>query len=780
MADWGLPVAVALPFVAGLAAVATGRAAGRWTGIAMLAAAVASFAIVATVGLGGTEPAVYAREWMPSLAIELRFRADGFGTFFALLVSGIGALVAVYAVAYLDDLPAARLGRFFGALSAFMGAMLGIALADDLFLLFVFWEITSLTSFLLIGFWYEEEKARKGALTALQVTSLGGLLMMVGFLILGAAAGTYRISALAEARDALAAAPLLPAAVLLVLAGAFTKSAQVPFHFWLPGAMVAPTPVSTYLHAATMVKAGVFLLGRLSPALEVSTLWAPLLIGFGLATFVLGALQSFVANDLKAILARTTLSTLGLVTLVYGLGAAAQDSLQLLSHAAYKGSLFLVAGIVEHATGSRDLRRLGGLRRRLPITFAIAIVGAASMAGVPPFFGFLAKEAFYAAVLESPALDIVPGLAFLVIASAIVANACLFAIALAFVRGIFLGEERPSDEPAHGAHAEPHHGEAAALWMPAAALAMLALAFGLLGAGSVTEAVTQRFSSAPDPSFHVSLLPAHLGPLVATLLTFALGAWLARDRDRWVARVAARPVRSTQSVFDAALASITAGATWYADRWQSGSLRWYFSVVIGFFAAVVILALERFDLSIRDVDSTFTNVTFYGAALAALLAVASVNVVRAPTRLAAALSLTAVGFLVSLVYVVYRSPDILLTQILIETVSTIFVLLVLFFLPAFRADGLSPAATAWNGGVSLLAGGVMFVLLALASSPSFRSTEKVAAEYLSRALPEAGGRNAVNVIIVDFRALDTTGEITVLVVVALCVYGLLRSRRRPA
>lgn len=791
MAELQLPFAVALPFLAAFAALATGRALGRTTGLWMLAAAGGAFAIVASAfGEAGSAPLVFSRDWIPTLGLEVRFRADGFGSFFALLVSGIGSLVAIYAISYLPELPRARLGRFFAALSAFMGAMLGIALADDLLLLFVFWEITSITSFLLIGFWYEDEKARHGALTALQVTALGGLSMMVGFVIIGSAAGTFRLSTIVGdpvVRATVADSPLFVPALLFVLGGVFTKSAQVPFHFWLPGAMVAPTPVSTYLHAATMVKAGVFLLGRVTPLFAASALWSPILVTFGLATFVLGAAQAFVAHDLKAILARTTLSTLGLVTLVYGLGAADQDALQLFSHAAYKGALFLVAGIVEHATGTRDLRRLGGLRDSLPITFAIAVVAAASMAGIPPLFGFLAKEAFYAAILDSAAIGGVPGLRWLIVLAAVGANALVLATALTFIKGVFLGEKphRSKDDGDHaGAHGHDEHGhgshESPALWLSPALLATVALLVGLLGATGFTEDLVRRFSSEPQSHLHVSLLPTHVGPLLLTLVTIALGIVLYRIRQAAVDLGTALVTTTMQERWDALLHGIADAATWFADHWQTGSVRWYFSAVLATFVALVAVALERHGLSLEQVRPDFSNLTFYGVSLCCLLIAATITVVRAQTRLAAALSLTAVGFFVSLLYVVYRSPDILLTQILIETVSTIFVLLVLFFLPVFRADGLRATETAWNGAVSIAVGIVVFVMSALATSPGFRETRKIADDYLSRALTEAGGANAVNVIIVDFRALDTTGEITVLVVVGLCVYGLLRARRGTA
>jgi NADH:ubiquinone oxidoreductase subunit 5 (subunit L)/multisubunit Na+/H+ antiporter MnhA subunit len=404
--DLLLPSIVLVPFAAAALALLLGRRAGGRTGILMVLAAGASFGqalALAVAGWGGAPPVTVTQPWIPSLGVGVALQGDPFGLFFALLVSGIGLLVGVYALAYMPDVGPSRLAQFYAALLAFMGSMLGIALADDLILLFVFWELTSITSFILIGFWYDQDEARHGALTALLVTALGGLAMLTGFLILGLSSGTFSLARLTASPDAvagLAASGLLTPTLVLILIGALSKSAQWPFHFWLPGAMVAPTPVSTYLHAATMVKAGVFLLGRLLPLFGEVPAWSAVLVPVGLFTFLLGAFQALREHDLKAILARTTLSALGLFTMLYGLRLPGQDALQILSHAAYKGPLFLVAGIVEHATHTRDLRRLGGLRRAMPLTFAVCLVAALSMAGLPPFLGFLAKEALYEELLH--------------------------------------------------------------------------------------------------------------------------------------------------------------------------------------------------------------------------------------------------------------------------------------------------------------------------------------------------------------------------------------------
>lgn len=767
-----LTAVVAAPFVAAVLIAVLGRALGRWSALVMLAAALTSFGATCSL-LGAASPALVSLEWIPSLGVSFRLRADAFGAFFALLIAGIGALVAIYSLGYdTHSLGRARLGRYYAELSAFMGAMLGIALADDLILLFIFWEITSISSYLLIGFWYEREAAREGALTALLVTALGGLAMLAGFVLIGLATGSFALSEIVaddSRRAALTASPAFVPALFLVLAGAFTKSAQVPFHFWLPGAMVAPTPISTYLHSATMVKAGIFLLARVTPLFAASLVWPWIVVPVGLATFFLGAWQSLRENDLKALLAYSTVATLGLLTAAYGLRVPEQDALQILSHATYKGTLFMVAGIVEHAAGTRDLRELGGLRKALPISFSLCVVGVLSMGGLPPLFGFVAKESLYGSLLDSSLLGAQPLLHGSVIAVVLVSNAFLLAAGLKLLIGVFFG-------PARGARVA--HGEPALLWLPAVVLALGALGLGLASATDASERLVNGWSSAANAQLAVSLVPTHLGPFVLTLVTIALGLALHRFRTRVEAlqqRVDRLP--DAQKLWNALVVGLTRFAEAYSVWWQNGSLRWYFSAILLFTTGISLFALEAGGISIASLHVSFGNLGWTSAGLALLILMTTFAVVRADTRLGAALALTASGFLVALVYAVYHSPDILLTQILIETVSTIVILLVLYFMPPFRKDGLSPALAAWNAAVSGLFGLAMFVFVLLCTNPAFRETRNLGQDYLARSLGEAGGRNAVNVIIVDFRAMDTIGEITVLVVVGLCVYGLLRTRR---
>ncbi len=783
--DMRLSLLVFIPFIAAALALLLGRVLGRRAGWLMIAAAAASFGLAISLLLKPAELTTYLYEWIPGLTINLQFLGDRFGLFFAALVSGIGALVGIYSLNYIPELPNARVGRYYASLIAFMGAMLGVALADDLILLFVFWEITSISSFMLIGFWYEQEKARKGAMTALQVTGLGGLAMMAGFIIVGNVTGTFSMQELRSNPEVLAtltSSPLFTPALLLILLGAFTKSAQVPFHFWLPNAMVAPTPVSAYLHSATMVKAGVFLVGRMLPifsndAVGANALWSPLLITFGLMTFLYASYQAFYETDLKAILARTTLGALGLIMLVYGLKLPEQDALQILNHAAYKGTLFLVVGIIEHATHTRDIRQLGGLRKKMPITFIIALIAAASMAGLPPFLGFAAKESFYGAIFKSQALVGQDNLQWLVILGCVLANAFTFAVACKIIFGVFFGKET-----SHGEHA---HEASPGLWVPPAILVSVALVLGLLAGWHYppTESLVNSLSSDPNAHAHVSLIPTDLKPVVLTLFTISFGVLLYQNRvtvERLQLAIVAR-IPTAQRIWDELLHGVSYLAETYSAWWQRGSLRWYLGGILTFNALLMLYALSWSGVHIGDVNMNIKDAPWYGLVLLSLLVVSAMTLVGSTSRLQAAVAATATGFLTSLIFVVYRSPDILLTQILIEMVATIFVLLILFYMPAFpKREPISAGAKLTNLSVSLAIGFAMFLFVALATSDTFRNKENLAEHYLSRAVEGAGGHNAVNVIIVDFRAIDTMGEVAVLVATALLVFGLLRTRRKSA
>jgi multicomponent Na+:H+ antiporter subunit A len=752
------------------------------SGWIVLAAAAASSVLLASLfGDLAAAPASIRFDWMPSLGVAFHLRADPFGLFFALLIVTVGVLVTAYSLAYLRDEPAATMRRYYAALATFMGAMVGIALADDLILLFVFWEITSLSSFLLIGHRFENAEARSGAVRALLVTSLGGIVMMVGFLLLGDLAGTFSIRSLVSDPQVAAAvreSPLTTAALLCILCGAFTKSAQFPFHFWLPKAMVAPTPISAYLHAATMVKAGVFLVARLDPVFASTALWSPLLIGVGGVSLLLGAWQTSRESDLKAILARGTGAALGGMMLMYGLGGASQDSLQILSHALYKGALFLLVGVVEHRAHTREIDELGGMRRQLPVAFAFFVVAALSMGGIPPLLGFVSKEGLLAAVLESPHLS--PGARTTVLALTVVSGAFLAAAAWRMTAGIFLGRTPASLERRLASDHSHHEGEGW-LVLPPAVLSLGALFFGLAAAFPSGFAVIAAAASHPDTRFHLSSIP-HAGPALAGSVAALAGAALLVALRKPIASAADRLAvfPAADRVWDAGISGLMDLGSAYSRRWENGSLRWYLGATLASLPVLVFYALDAVGISHTRVEVGVHELPWPGLVCCAMLVVATVTAVTARTRLAAAITTTVVGFLVAMVFVVYRSPDILLTQVLIESVSTIFLLLVLVHLPPFRLPDLSAGSRLFNGFVAVAVGASVTLLLLLSMTPGLRETDNIATRpggLLERSFVDGGGQNSVNVIIVDLRALDTTGEVTVLVVVGLCIFGLLRARR---
>jgi len=787
MLDPGLQLLLGagLPFAAALLLLVAGRGLGRLAGWPVLIAAVASVVLLGGLASAPGPAPAFHFDWMPAIGVSFDLRGDPFGLFFALLIAGIGVLVATYSIGYLrEEAPTIR-RRFFAALATFMGAMIGVALADDLILLFVCWELTSLSSFILIGYRFEDDVAKAGATKALLVTALGGLVMSVGFLLVGQLAGTFSLSAISSDPGRIAdilASPLGGTALLCILGGAFTKSAQFPFHFWLPRAMVAPTPVSAYLHAATMVKAGVFLIGRMLPIFGDSPLWTPVLVTVGTTSMLLGAWQSSREHDLKAILARSTGATLGLIVLLYGLRAADQDALQMLSHALYKGALFLVVGIVEHRTHTRDLRELGGLGRRMPVVFAVFAVAALSLAGVPPLLGFLSKESFFAAVLNAP---LAPLAKAVVMSASLAAAGFLAAAAWRMTTGIFLGASSATPADAHDPHHSHNEARAEPLLVgPPLVLASAAAALGLLGATPWTGEMVSHFSSRTAAHLHLSLAPHPGGPLYASLAVFALAALLHSCRGPLASAAdRLRGMPSADALWDGAITTIMHAGERFSRRWENGMLRWYLGATLATLPLLSYWTLGKVGLSFRDIRVSLADVSWYGVLCCAMLGVATIAAVRARTRLAAAITTTIVGFIVAMIFVVYRSPDILLTQVLIETVSTIFLLLVLLHLPPFHLPDLSAGSRLLNAAVSAAVGLCVTGLLLLAMTPGLRETDNIATRpggLLAQALSEGGGSNAVNVIIVDIRAGDTTGEITVLVVVGLCIFGLIRSRRRTA
>lgn len=732
-----------------------------WLFPAALFAAFASLAPHVVAGAVYTE----VLPWIPSLGVALALRVDGLSLLFALLITGIGAFIFLYASRYLGghaDLP-----RFFARLTLFMGAMLGAVLADDLIVLLVFWELTSLASFLLIGFAPEKASARRSAQQGLLITVGGGLSLLAGAIVLGSAAGTFRISDILDQASTLAAHPNAAAVIVLVAIGAFAKSAQVPLHAWLPNAMVAPTPVSAYLHSATMVKLGVYLLARLNPLYGEHALWTSLLLVAGLTTMLTGAVLALRQTDLKRVLAYSTLVSLGtlvmLLALPHPLAATAMVTF-LIVHALYKACLFMVAGIVDHEAGTRDTTQLGGLARRMPLTAAVALLAGLSMAGLPPFVGFVAKELVYEANLQG-------AVSWLPIAVAIIANAVMVAVAGVVTVRVFWGPLRPTPKPPH----DPPM----AMWFGPALLALIGLVLGVVPglASGLANAAAQAIMGHPVPA-ELALWHGLTPMLALSLLTLALGFFFYRGWDRMHrVLVASEGIdrHGTDAAYDRVLANLVRLARWQTALIQNGSLRRYTGATLAVIGlAVGSTLVGRQALAWPSFEGAWT---LY-ALLPVLLLMATVVVLRARSFMQGIVAAGMVGFGLALVFLFHGAPDLAFTQFSVEAVAMVVLLAVVGRMPLSRNDARTRTQRRVDavvaGGFGLVAAAMLLAVLATPFDAHLSDYFRAAS------VPEAYGRNLVNVIIVDFRALDTLGEIAVLALAAMAAAAVLagtRSRR---
>ncbi len=726
-----------------------------------------AFIVLALGAAGGCGASGVSIPWAPGLGISLSFLVDGLSMLFLLVITAVGTFVVLYAGGYLHG--SKSLGRFLMFLFGFMAAMLGVVSADNLILLFVFWELTSISSFLLIGYYHEDEKSRKCALQALLVTGAGGLAMLAGFVLLGTAAGTFEISGLLALPDgALAAHPQFPMILVLILLGAFTKSAQFPFHFWLPNAMAAPAPVSSFLHSATMVKAGIFLLMRLHPALEWHPLWLAIVAPVGAVTMVLGVVLAFAQTDLKKILAYTTLAVLGTLTLLLGIGTdlAIKAALTyLLAHALYKAALFMTAGTVDHETGTRDIRELSGLRRHMPFTAAGATIGALSMAGLPIFIGFIGKEYFYKALLDAD------GPPFLW--ETLGVGASILMVSLAVTAGI-----RPYAGPACSKH--PHEGPWT-MWIGPLVLGVLAIQFGVFPGWVGTHLITPAAAVVVGDAGYVAKLKLWHGltpALALSVLTVGLGLLVYRFSGKLrpaaasVVSIASRggPERAYFSILDSVLVFARAQTAFL----QSGRLRNYILITIGFATVLLALLVPR-SLPPLEVGRMLPP-GLLGTVVCALMVVAAIASCLVRSRFTAILTLGVVGLGVAILFFLFSAPDLAMTQILVETLTVVLFVLAFHKLPLLREY--SGRLTRLRDATVAIAFGIVVTLLVLIAF-HFRSTPSALATYMGEnSLTAANGRNVVNVILVDFRALDTLGEITVLGIAALGVFAMLKLRPR--
>jgi multicomponent K+:H+ antiporter subunit A len=768
-----LPALLILPFAAALILALLPRA-GR-----IASALTLGLAALAALGLlGAMAPAVFdgeivrwRAEWLPQLGLAFSLRLDGFAFMFALVVLAIGALIVLYAAYYLapDDPPA----RFFAYLALFMGAMLGVVLAGNLLLLVVFWELTSLASFLLIGFWRTRRDARAGARMALTITAMGGLALLAGVLLIGGIAGSYELDGVLAAGEAIRAHPHYLPALLLVLVGAFTKSAQFPFHFWLPHAMAAPTPVSAYLHSATMVKAGVFLLARLHPALAGSETWFHIVSGVGLATLVIGAALAIVQQDLKGLLAYSTISHLGLITLLFGLGeplALVAGVFHILNHATFKASLFMAAGIIDHETGSRDFRKLNGLWKFMPITGALAIVASLAMAGVPLFNGFLSKEMFLA---ETLALETHAVYRILVPSFAVLAGILAVAYSLRFVHDVFF-----NGEPI-GLAKTPHEPPRV-MRVPVEVLVVLCLAVGLFPNFTIAGLLELGASGAlmaPLPEYKLAIWHGFNLPLAMSAVSIVGGVLLYFGLQRGINLHRIERRSRGKRIFDWKLGGAIALAQRVTATLESGRLQSYLLLLV---LTALMLGAAPF------IDSAFATGTadrtpLHPAAMGLWLAIVAATIASVwlrRERVTTLILLGLVGLGVSLVFVLLAAPDLALTQLLVEVVSIILLLLALGYLPQRGREREEPRLRlARDAAIALAAGTAVAALVFAVLTRPFQS---VSAYVLETTLAKAGGANAVNTIIVDYRGFDTLGEITVFGIAALIVYALLKGQELEA
>jgi NADH:ubiquinone oxidoreductase subunit 5 (subunit L)/multisubunit Na+/H+ antiporter MnhA subunit/multisubunit Na+/H+ antiporter MnhB subunit len=716
--------------------------------------------------------------WIPTLGLNLTFVIDGLSLFFGLVVSGVGALVVYYARFYLDN-HYAHHGRFYAYLLLFMGAMLGTVFSGNLLLLFVFWELTGVSSFLLIGFLHDKAESRDGARMALVVTSGSALAMLAGVVLLGQIAGTYELQPLLDGALRGRSSPALTLAFILIAVGAFGKSAQFPFQFWLPNAMAAPTPVSAYLHSATMVKLGVFLVARIFPIFRGVDLWEPLLVTLCFGTMLLGALLALLSHDLKAILAYSTVSQLGFLIGYYGMSpsvGSTGDLLHIANHVFYKGCLFMVAGIVDHATGTRDVRRLGGLAGRMPLLLVITCISAGAMAGLPGTLGFVSKE--FVLKEQLAYLDTGTPLAWYPIAMLALASAIQVAFALRLVSGIFGGRERAET-------VADFHAPGFAIQLPPLLLALATVSAGLLPGW-----FGQCLDRLQTPGLHrpalldLSLWHGFTPELAVStgIVAAGLALFLVLRRGAWNRAVILRPLR-----FDAAFEMLLQGLP-TAAKALARVLRFdrqfdFLGIALGFTVLLfggfgwvhrteLLPALPRW----TDFDPMRSFIV-----LLVGVAVALVLTMRRWTSQLIALSI--VGFLITFYYVLFRAPDLAMTQILVETATLLLVLLLLARFPrssetAEEHHRVSRPRQVWNVALSVAVGGLTTIAALLGMR--YKHGAPAGDYYLENSLPLAHGSNVVNTILVDFRGFDTLLEITVLVVACLGSLGLLMRYRRTA
>ncbi|MBE0506009.1 MAG: monovalent cation/H+ antiporter subunit A [Marinospirillum sp.] len=702
-------------------------------------------------------------EWIPLAGLSLSFRLDGLAFLFSLLILGIGLLVILYARYYLSSKD--NMGLFYSYLILFMTAMLGIVLSGNLIQLWVFWELTSISSFLLISFWSHKSEARKGARMALTVTGAGGLALLAGLLLVGKIVGSFDLSVVLASGDLLRQHAAYPVVLVLVLLGAFTKSAQFPFHFWLPHAMAAPTPVSAYLHSATMVKAGIFLMARFYPVLAGTDLWFLIVSMTGLITLLLGAYVALFKHDLKGLLAYSTISHLGLITLLLGMNtqlSTVAAVFHIINHAIFKASLFMAAGIIDHESGTRDMRRLNGLWKYMPHTATLAMVAAASMAGVPLLNGFLSKEMFFAETLDQVTLG---SLSWMVPVLATLGAVFSVAYSARFIHDVFFNGE-PVDLP-KTPHEPPRY-----MKVPVEILVGLCLLLGIIPGyivGPLLALASGAVIGGELPYYSLSIWHGFNIPLLMSFMAMLGGLAIYYNRRHLFRFQSQFPEPDAKLIFEWLVQKLVIFCSAVVDKLENGSLQRYVFLLL--FAALILMAGPMIELnatlgheSLLPID----GVTLVGALLLIVSAIATVILNR--KRLVSLLTLSVVGLIVSITFARFSAPDLALTQLSVEVVTMILLLLALFFLPQSTPKESNPRRLVRDLSLAGLIGGVIGTInYAMITSP----LDTISGFFLENSKTGGGGTNVVNVILVDFRGMDTLGEVAVLGIAALGIFKLI-------
>lgn len=757
-----IPLLTLIGVFVSLSANKVSRTACAYATAALPAAALAIVISYAPSVLDG-ESFVERFEWIPSVGLELAFRLDGFALLFTLLILGIGLLVILYARYYLseqDNMP-----RFYAMLILFMTAMLGIVLSENLIQLWLFWELTSISSFLLISFWNHKSEARKGARMALTITGMGGLALFAGILLMGQVVGSYNLTDVLAQGDLIRGSDLYPYILVLVLLGAFTKSAQFPFHFWLPHAMAAPTPVSAYLHSATMVKAGIFLMARLYPALAGTDMWFLIVTLTGLATLLVGAYMALFKHDLKGLLAYSTISHLGLITLLLGLNsklAAVAATFHIINHATFKASLFMAAGIIDHETGSRDMRKLNGLWRYMPHTAMLAMVAALAMAGVPLLNGFLSKEMFFAETLHQGSLG---ALSWILPVLATVAGIFSVAYSLRFIHDVFFNGE-PVNLP-KTPHEPPRY-----MKIPVEILVALCFVVGIapgLVVAEILHSAATALLQGDTPYYSLAIWHGFNFPLLMSFIALLGGILVYATRKQLFEFQAQFPERDAKAIFDQNIKRIVDTATRIYGTLENGSLQRYtmlFILSVALFTTVPMTKLINYEgeQPLIPVDGISIVATII------LVISALVTLIWHRKRMIALIAVSVVGLIVSLIFARFSAPDLALTQLSVEVVTVILLMLALFFLPQVTGKTASPSSVVRDLGLATLIGGVMATISYAMMTHTHTS---IADFFIANSKTGGGGTNVVNVILVDFRGFDTFGEITVLGIAGLGIYKLI-------